>query len=312
MPLLPVIQTREEFDGSPRDEATYAPAIREICRRHGIPVSRAAKYAGGSTIVFAIDDAHVVKLFEPIFTAAAETEAAALAHVDGRLGIPTPRVIATGEMEGWRYVIMSQLRGRPLREAWNDIPPADRPRLVGEVGAALRRQHSLATDGLVLPGPAWPDFIARQRATCVEQQRRNGLAEAWLAQIPDFLAAVDLPPMPPVLLHTEIMREHVLVTREGTAEWVVSGLLDYEPAMVGAAEYDLPCIFLADGDPVLYGEFLRGYGLQGKDADGDFARRMMAYLLLHRYSNLRWYLDRFPPKRATTLAGLAAEWFGEG
>jgi hygromycin-B 7''-O-kinase len=52
---------------------------------------------------------------------------------------------------------------------------------------------------------------------------------------------------------------------------------------------------------------LTGYG---HDLDGGLSRRLLAWLLLHRYSDLRWYLDRLPRPRATTLDDLAETWFG--
>lgn len=35
----------------------------------------------------------------------------------------------------------------------------------------------------------------------------------------------------------------------------------------------------------------------------------MAHALLHRYSNLRWYLERLPVPGATTLEELACAWW---
>lgn len=310
MPLLPRIHTREQYLNSPRDEATYAPAIREICRRHALPENRAAKYAGGSTIVFAVGEQHVVKLFEPIFAEAAAIEEAALAHVHGKLGVPTPGLVAVGELEGWRYIVMEQLAGTSLGATWDQIPEEERGSLCRRLGEALARQHSLPIEPLVLPGPEWADFLSRQAESCVERQRTQGLAEHWLAQIPCFLASVDLPVHERVLLHTEIMRDHVLVECEGE-EWVVSGVFDYEPAMLGAPEYEFGSvgIFLSGGDPALFRAFLLGYGYTEADLTADLQRRILAHTLLHRYSNMKWYLETIPPKTAVALDELAAEWF---
>ena len=35
----------------------------------------------------------------------------------------------------------------------------------------------------------------------------------------------------------------------------------------------------------------------------------MAYALLHEYSNLKWYLERDPPRSAKTIDALADEWW---
>lgn len=310
--LLPAIRTYDDFLRSPRDEATYRPAVEAICRRHGLDASRLAKYPGGSTIVFAVGDAHVVKLFEPPFAPAWETERTALEAVDGRLGIPTPRVVAAGELEEWRYVVMTQLRGRLLSDAFDEIPPRDRLaifRLLGEVTARL---HAIPAEEIGLPPEDWAAWIAEQRRTCVERQRAKGVPEDWLAQIPDFLASVDLDDAPrtgPVLLHTELMREHVMV-EPGPDGWTASGLFDFEPAMRGAPEYDFASagFFLAGGEPGAFREFLRAYGYGDAEITYDLQRRLLAYGLLHRYSNFRWYFDLRPP-RVATLDALAAEWY---
>ncbi len=105
-PLLPHVWTRDDYARSPRDAASYIAAARAICGRHGFADAPLAKYAGGSAVVFAVGGAHVLKIYAPPFAVHAETERAALAHVRGRLGVPTPGVVAAGELEGWRYLVM--------------------------------------------------------------------------------------------------------------------------------------------------------------------------------------------------------------
>lgn len=310
MSYLPTIASREDYLRAPRDEATYRAAIDEICRRHALPPGRRRKYAGGSTIVFAVGESHVVKLFEPIFTRAAATERAALARVQGRVGIPTPGLLAAGELDGWSYVVMEQLRGVCLKDAWPGVPREERLRICREVGTAAARMHALPADGLPALEVDWAAFIAAQRDRCIEHQRRQGLAEAWLRQIPAFLEGVDLGGgRTDALLHTEIMREHLLV--EGAAaRWEITGLLDFEPAMIGDPAYDLASvgIFLCGAEPGLFPAFLAGYGPHARDLTADLQRRVLAYALLHRYSNLRWYLETVPP-RARTLEEVAEEWW---
>ncbi|HEX2201654.1 MAG TPA: aminoglycoside 3'-phosphotransferase/choline kinase family protein [Longimicrobium sp.] len=313
MPLLPQVRTVEEFQRSPRDEATYRPAVEAIRARHGLGDGALAKFAGGSTIVFSVGETHVVKLFEPIFAEAAETERAVLERVHGRLGLPTPGVVTAGELEGWRYVVMERLHGRSLLDVWDEISPEEREALCAELGRAVARLHEVSADGLPLPLPDWDAFLRGQAETCVERQRAHGVGEAWLAQIPAFLASVELPRGPLVLMHTEIMRVHLLARREG-AGWALSGLFDFEPAMRGAPEYEMASVgfFVAGGDGPAFRAFLLGYGYREAELTHDLQRRILAYALLHRYSNFRWYLDVLPPKSATTFDALAAEWYAFG
>ena len=312
MPLLPPINSIEEYRASSRDEATYAPAVDEICRLHGIADQPRRKFAGGSTIVFAVGDTYVVKLFEPFIAANALTEAAVLRHIDGRLGVAAPHVFHTGTMDGWQYVVMSRLHGELASDVWDELDGEAQRSVCAQVGAAICRLHALDVAGLRIAGPTWAEFIERQRADCMARQRGKALDAHWLDQIPGFLDSVALADGERALLHTEMMREHVLLTRGDGAQ--VSGVFDFEPAMIGSREYDFASIgvFLTGGDAALFDAFLTGYGLPRTARDPAMPRRVMAYALLHRYSNMTWYLERVPPREARTLDELAEEWFGWG
>jgi hygromycin-B 7''-O-kinase len=127
-----------------------------------------------------------------------------------------------------------------------------------------------------------------------------------VAQIPAFLDAVDLGSPRPVPLHTEFMRDHVMVDLDSPR---ITGLFDLEPAMRGAAEYDFAStgLFVSGGDNDFLGGLLRGYGAEPDDG---FPRRCLAYALLHVYSNFRWYLDVLPAPPEPTLDALAETWWG--
>ena len=86
------------------------------------------------------------------------------------------------------------------------------------------------------------------------------LPDLWLGQIERFLESVPLTPgRERVLLHTEVMREH-LVVNPGT--WTLSGLLDFERAMTGDRAYEFVAVglFVSRGDPRLLGRTLAAYG----------------------------------------------------
>ncbi|HET9450342.1 MAG TPA: aminoglycoside phosphotransferase family protein, partial [Aggregicoccus sp.] len=300
----------------PRDADTYDAAVAEVCRLQGLPLDAPrVKYAAGSSIVFAVGEGHVVKLFAPLHAEAADTEARVLAHVQGRLGVATPALQASGTLEDWRYVVMTQLPGVSLKEAWPRIPPPRRLQLLEEVGAALRRLHALPPLPLPIPGGSWERFLAQQQAGCVARQRERGVEEAWLAQVPAFLerALARLEPQPsPVLLHTEVMRDHLLV-EERAGGWQLSGLIDFEPAMCGHPDYELASVgvFVSGGDPALLRAVCTGYGREGGALTPEVRQRALAFTLLHRYSNLRWYLDVVPlAPEVRTLEALADAWWG--
>ncbi len=289
-----------------RDESTDV--ANEVRETHGLG-AEIVRFSTGSVPVFAAGTEHVVKLFPARGRSYFECEVAALGRVDGMLSIPTPHIVATGERRGWWYVAMTRLPGTLLSEAWGKIGAHDRLRLMRETGAAVAELHALRTDDLAPLAVDWPAFVDAQRASCRERQVSTGLDRAWAGGIDEFLARwTPRDDGRRALLHTEIMREHLLVEPHSDG-WRLSGLFDFEPAMVGAPEYELSsiAIFVASAEPGLLRALLDAYGAE---IDDDLPLRVMAYSLLHRYSNLRWYIDRLGvPETARDLEALARAWF---
>jgi hygromycin-B 7''-O-kinase len=248
------------------------------------------RFEAGSLPVFALGDDLVLKLFPPEFHGEVPTEVAVMEAVHGRLPVPTPRLHATGLLDDWAYVLMSRLHGEEPA-----VPDVEVSRQVGRVMKAL---HAIEPPGVL--GPAdWASFVAGQREKCVERQRKHGLEERWLERIPAFLDGVDLGDEPPVLLHTEVMSAHLL-WRNG----VLSGLFDFEPAMRGAFEYEFASagLFVTKGDRECWAALVDAYGRVPEP------ERVMAYALLHVYSNMPWYLREMPD--GETFEELAVRWFG--
>jgi hygromycin-B 7''-O-kinase len=294
------------------DEAALRAGVAAIARRHGLGGAQAQRYDNGSLPVYALGAQHVLKLYPAHEQAHAQVEARVLAFVAGRLPLPTPEVVASGTHDGGFYLLMSQMRGRRLVEVWPELAPAERDRLCDGVGEAMAALHALDSTPLAaLPPPHWADFVPAQRHQAVERQRSAGLPSPWLAQIDPFLerwagtADGEL-----VLLHTEVMREHLLVEPSG-AGWRLSGLIDFEPAMRGAREYEFASIglFVSCGDGRALRRILRAYGVADAELDAALSCRLMAQALLHRYSNLRWYLERLPLPGASRLEQLARHWW---
>ncbi len=296
-----------------RDESRLAPAVSALVRRLGLGDERVERFADGSLPVYAVGDGQVLKLYPEVYLPEEyDTELTVLRAVEGRLPIPTPRVLGAEHLDGWSYILMTRLRGESLAVAWPRIPRDNRLELaaaVGETLAALHAVSSPAVDQVVGPGD-WDAFLRARREACVAHHRADGLDEAWLAQIPDFLDSVELPPSTPVLLHTEVMRDHLRVVRDGDG-WRLSGLFDFEPAMRGAREYEFASVglFFSCGEPEILRRLLLAYGCRESDLGEELSRRLLAYALLHRYSSLAWYLTRMPAPPRPTLDCLAAHWW---
>ncbi len=302
------------WDSVLADEPALAPRIDALLARHALATAPRRRYDSGSLPVYALGQAHVLKLFPPHEREPAGVEARVLAALEGALPVPTPRLLAAGEDDdGWPYLLMSQLHGQRLVDAWPALTGRERDRIADTLGAAIATLHAVDIAPLAGLPPDWDAFFAAQAASAVERQAWRGLATHWLERLPDFLARWLPPPAPRhVLLHTEIMREHLLIDRAGDDQMPrLSGLFDFEPAMLGAAEYEFASVglFVACGDARIFSRVLRAYGYPAHALDEALSCRLMAHALLHRYSNLPWYLQRLPPGDASTLEQLAARWW---
>lgn len=306
--MLPSVDTNDELREVVSDEALLRPAAQDLCGQLGLAGARIVRFPEGSLPVYSVGDALVLKLYPGFEAAEAVREAHLLARLWGQLPLQTPRLHAADQYKnGWRYVLMSRLPGEDLNEAWPRASRAHQERIVAEAAECLAALHDLdAAPMAALVGPPdWARFMAGQRAAAVEQQADGGLSAPWLEQIPDFLRSVPLPaPRRPALLHTEFMREHLTV--DPNDGWRLTGLFDFEPAMVGAPAYDFVSVglFLTRADPHLLKLFYEAYG------QPPFApRELMAYTLLHIYSDLNWYLRTLPTPPRKDFESLAETWF---
>jgi hygromycin-B 7''-O-kinase len=299
--MLPAVGTDAEW------QAVVRPAAEDLAARLGLAGAGLRRYPGGSRPVYAVGDRRVLKLYPTVSAPDSVTEARVLDYLNGRLSVATPELLAHGEYEnGWRYVLMSQLPGTELAAAWPAIPRPHQDRVAGQAGEMLAALHGLDPEPLhPILGPAdWAGFLAGQRATALERQREVNLPDPWLRQIEGFLESVPTAPgRERVLLHTEVIREHLVVD---PGSWTLSGLLDFECALTGDRAYEFVAagLFVSRGDPYLLGRILAAYGRRFDP------RELLAYTLLHVHSNLPECLRELlaPPEPA--LDSLALTCFG--
>ncbi len=116
--LLPAIGSRDELAAALRDAGRWLPAVRAICARHHVPADGLEPLDGGSNLVAAAGNDRVVKLYSPRWPQWFESERAVLSLAHGQLGIATPEIVAEGELEDWRYLVLTRLRGVELHTVW--------------------------------------------------------------------------------------------------------------------------------------------------------------------------------------------------
>ena len=113
----------------------------------------------------------------------------------------------------------------------------------------------------------------------------------------------------PVLLLSDITREHIMVNQVG-ASWRLVGYVDFGDAMIGPPEYELvaPGVDMVRGDRGLVRELLVAVGYSGDQLNGELQHRLMSCTLIHRYLTLADLMSLIPKAAAATtvdeLAGI--------
>lgn len=273
---LPAVIDFADFDRLHDDVACWRDFIAAIAAEHsGAPVTPVEE---GTVLVGLVGSELVVKLYPPFLRDHFEYEAAVLGHVHGKLSVPTPRLVARADCDGWPYLVMTQLAGEPLTRHWEALDESRKCEVLRAIGRVAAEVHALPAAPLHPLAPPWGEFIRRQREGLRRRQERTHLPQHLLAQL-DAFAGGELPQGPAVILTGEYTPMN-LMYRDGLA-----GMYDFGDGLIGPAEYDLlgPLCFLAAGHRARCEAFFSGYG---HEPAGAWRERLLRMLLLHRYSNL--------------------------
>jgi hygromycin-B 7''-O-kinase len=271
---------------------------KQICAGHEMHCHEPRRSEHGENIVFLIDDDYVLKIYTPQRNGF-KREKAALEFADGRIGIPIPEIAVEGEIEGFYYLIMTQLRGHPMtREEWLKLEQGEQVRLITSLAGALKELHSHDAGGGI--GFDWAEFLRIQVDYTVERQKGLGANPEWIASLPAFIEeSLDLLPKveEPVFLHGDV---HFGNLRFGEVDGKleITGLFDFADSLAGFHEYEFvaPGVLMVQGQGELQREMFRSYGYADKDIDETLRRRLMLLTVLYECSNLKKYALRLRPE----------------
>lgn len=283
--MLPPIPDLAAYRALRKDAAIQRPAITVIAERHGLATSELAPFATGTNLVWGTRD-EVIKLFVPLWPEDADVEVAMLETVTGT-DLPAPQLHALGELDGWRYAVMSRVRGVRIGDIWSALPPQDRELLAFRAGEVIARIAELPAARLEAR-TCHQDALLAERLPCVRaDQRERGGDDGLDAQLCRFLDALSVPPpAESVVLHADLTDDHFLV--EGTS---ITGIIDFADAFVGPWTYELaaPACFLTRGSPAVRDALLRGRGVAPEPG---ILAAIRTWAVLHRYGHLAIMMRR--------------------
>jgi hygromycin-B 7''-O-kinase len=294
---LPVIADAADYLLHFNDEV-WQQAAAIICARHKIPYHSLRRSPQGENVIFFVDENFVIKIFAP-FRDNYRRETAALEFAQGRLSIKTPELRYTGEIDGWSYLVMTQLPGHASREVWASVERRDRLEIVSHLGVAMNELHTHAAPLQSALDRDWRAFLERQAREAPERQRACGAHTEWVESLPAYIEArlsLLQANYRPVFLHGDIHAGNLLLTEEG-GRWRIAGLIDFGDSLCGFNEYEFvaPGVLMVQGDSELQRALFRAYGYTEAQLDLELRARLMLLTILYECSDLRKYALRLAP-----------------
>lgn len=279
---LPAAPDPRSFDALHDEPAAWQPALQALAQALGEP-GLVQPLTEGTVLVARLGQDKVLKLFPPFLRDHWAFERGMLQRLHGRLAVPTPELLGSGEEQGWPWLLMGHLEGDLLLHRWPQLPEAQRLGLLRQIGELAAQVHAQAVGSQAQLAPRWDDFIARQRAQCRQRQEGTGLPTQLLAGLESFIAGpvTESGDSPDVLLTGEFTPMNLFVDAAGHK---LVGLFDFGDGLIGPAAYDFggPLCFLAAGNGPRAKAFFAGYGVPPPHPE-----MQLRLLLLHRYSNLK-------------------------
>jgi len=285
---LPTFADYESFRAWKLDTSQSLPAAIDIARSHGLSCAAPHVFATGSNLVIGLDDL-ILKIFPPLLRRQFVSERTALSQLHGRLTVAIPDIVVEGERDGWPYLVITRLPGALGKETWPKLTEAQKECILFELGAVIAEVQRVPVGALAGIEPRWDVLMRDQIAGCRARHARLGLSRKFLDDLDGLLRDADmLIPMQSqaVILTGEYVPENLLLDcrDEGCR---LGGVIDFGDVMTGWREYDLmgPSAFMAAGHPRRVRSLFDGYGYSRTDINFELKRRLMALLMLHRFSD---------------------------
>jgi hygromycin-B 7''-O-kinase len=293
---VPVIKCEEDFDEH-LQSSIWDEIARKICRRHHISHQELKRFISSDHVVFLIDESFVLKIYRP-FRSCFERETKALEFVGGKTDFKTPGIIHTGEIEGFDYILMTQLSGESFTRAdWLTLQQKEQLEFISKLAVGLKQIHQLNAETFDCD---WTEFVKDRADTFLERQIEHGVNATVIESLPSFIETnLKLVPTDSatVFMHGDVHFGNLRL-QKSSGEWQISGLFDFADSRCGFHEYDFLAvgILMMQGQTEIQREFFKSYGYTESELDETMRKRMMMLTMLYETSDLRRYALRLKPE----------------
>ncbi|PXX42586.1 phosphotransferase family protein [Undibacterium pigrum] len=276
----------------------WMPVLEHLQQAYDLPAGTWEKIPLGGNALFGLGDEVIVKLAPPNWRRQGDKEILVAPLLENKLSLQTPRLIASGEIDHWVFVIFSRLQGTLLADIWPSLELEQKQAIMVQTGQLFRELRHVEFDAGIAIKVDWPAYIQELIDGCMARHQRRKMPEGLLAQVMPYIeAAGDFASAgEPRFIHMDIHPWNLMAKQE-EGQWKLSGLLDFGDAIVGNSdrlEILTPMIFMAQGNPLLLKSLLEAYGEIEDIGTADFQRQLTAYMLIRPDSDITFCMQQVP------------------
>ncbi len=288
----------------------WQPLLDIIADRHDIAVTQVSQNFEGTNPVFELTlnaeqsegHAYIVKVLAPNWHGQYQSEYLSLQLLNGQdLGISVPKLLYSGEVDNWRYLVIEKLEGIMLSSVMAKLTLENKLEIAHALGQFSARLHRLDVAEIPEIKLDWPEFVRLQRINCYEKRKKQRVPTAllenltpyldqYISRLEPFLKNGDMH-----LIHTDLHPGNLMVAAHA-GQYRLVGIFDFGDALVcpdPLFEFASPALLFAQGEPRIFHAFLDGYDYRGK-RDGSLQQHMMVLSLLRHTGDLNYLLHHVP------------------
>lgn len=286
----------EFIQGAPL--SAWMPVLSHLQHQFGLPDGAWEKIPQGANALFGLGDEVIVKLVPPNWRRQGDKEILVAPLLEGKLSLLTPRLIGSGEIDNWVFVITSRLQGVLLADVWPSLDIGQKRSIIVQTGQVLRELRAVTFDDNIAIKVDWPSYLQELIAGCLARHQRRKMPEGLLGQVLPYIeAAGDFAEAgAPRFIHMDVHPWN-LMARQEEGGWKLDGLLDFGDTIVGHSDrFELltPLLFMAQGSPVLLKALLESYGGIGDTGAAVLQRQLTACMLVRPDSDVMFCMRQVP------------------
>ncbi len=214
-----------EYSRNFRSPEFGLPVVKHLVSQLSLP-GELKRVLEGSSLVFEVGADLFLKLTPPFFLDSFDAELAASELVKGQLEVAIPEILFHGQIENWKYLVSRRVPGTQAKHLYSALNAGELEHLASDLGALIRKYRRIDARSFERTFGPWEKYLKDRLARQESIHLAKGNSPEWVAKITEFVSerAAALTGLgPPVLVHADLNRDHVMLKQIG-GQWRMVGL----------------------------------------------------------------------------------------